>query len=292
MSHSGLAGARLPTAWPPGLGPALRACLVGYVYWLAFVLVLEPEIFFGLDGRHDLGEEVLRVCLAALLGSSISPLVLAGVRRFPLDDARVVRHAVLYLCAILLVSAVLIFLSCVLADWFLASEQRPFAVALREEFKFNFLLVAFCMAAYVAFFHTRFAQQLCGVGEVTETPPKPQYLSSLPVKVRGETIHLALAEVGWIESQGNYLALHTGTGTHLVRESIGAIEARLNPQDFVRVHRGSIVAVDQVKGLSPMGSGDACLRLMDGSEVRLSRKYRAMFLGIWNRRAQASTTAQ
>lgn len=282
MSHSGLADSEQLAEWPPRLVASARACLIGYVYWLVFLLVLEPGNIFRSDG-HDIGEEVLRISLAALLGCSITPLVLASVLRFPVEGERTARNAAIQLAGILAISAVLIAASCVLADWFLASEQRPFLVALIGEFKVNWLLVAFCTATIVGFFHTRLAQNLCGV--LVQQPltlaRDEEYLSAIPVKVRGETVQLALQDVHWIEAQGNYLALHTGSETHLVRNGLGSIEPRLNPRDFVRVHRGSIIAVGRVEGVSPLGSGDASLRLQGGFEVRLSRKYRAAFLSVW-----------
>lgn len=262
--------------------PPVCACLIGYVYWLVFLLVLEPGNLAGSHG-HDVGQEILRMSLAALLGSSISPLVLASVLRFPVEGPRASRNAVIQLAGILLVSAGLIVASCVLADLFLAKEQRPFLVALRVEFQVNWLLVAFCTATLVALFHTRIVQGLCGVGvapppEVARAAP---YVSVIPVKVRGETVQLDLNDVHWIEAQGNYIALHTGSQTHLVRDSLATVESKLNPSDFVRVHRGAIVAVSRVEGLSPLGSGDANLRLPGRAEVRLSRKYRAAFLALW-----------
>src|SRR5689334_21044505 len=112
MSHAALADPS-PPAMSPGLAAAARACLVGYAYWVVFLLVLEPGNLF--NGReHAFGEEFLRISLAALLGCSISPLVLAGVLRFPVEGARAGRNAALQLAGILLTSAVLIALSCVL----------------------------------------------------------------------------------------------------------------------------------------------------------------------------------
>lgn len=282
MSHSGLADPGPLAGWPPKLAVSVRACLIGYVYWLAFLLVLEPGNLFRSHG-HDVGEEILRISMAAMLGCSISPLVLASVLRFPVEGMRAGRNSAIQLAGVLAISAVLIAASCVLADWFLASEQRPFLVALVGEFQVNWLLVAFCTATLVGFFHTRFAQSLCGIS----VPPPvalaqgETYLSTIAVKLRGETVQLALRDVLWVEAQGNYLALHTGAETHLVRDGLANIEPKLNPRDFVRVHRGSIVAVSRVAGISPLGSGDASLRLQNGAEVRLSRKYRAAFLNIW-----------
>lgn len=56
------------------------------------------------------------------------------------------------------------------------------------------------------------------------------------------------------------------------------------PRRFVRVHRGAIVSLDRVEGITPLGSGDASLRLSNGAELRLSRKYRRTFLAAWPKR--------
>src|SRR6185295_1962703 len=93
--------------------------------------------------------------------------------------------------------------------------------------------------------------------------PEPAYLCTMAVKLRGETVQLDLNDVHWMEAQGNYLALHAAAQIHLVRDSLGNIGPRLDPRRFVRVHRGSIVAISRVKAISPLGSGDASLRLDD-----------------------------
>jgi two-component system LytT family response regulator len=92
-----------------------------------------------------------------------------------------------------------------------------------------------------------------------------------------------------MEAQGNYLALHEGAEAHLLRENLGSIEAKLNPQEFVRVHRGAIVSLGRVEGITPLGSGDASLRLKNGVELRLSRKYRHAFLAAWRDHTARST---
>jgi two-component system LytT family response regulator len=267
-------------SWPV---TATRAWLVGFAYWLIFLLMLEPGNIFGSHGGLDPRQEVLRIAAAALLGSSISPLVLMSVSRFPMEGERVWRNAVLQFLGALLVSAGLIFLSCVLAEWLLASERRPFLVALRQEFKFNWMLVTFCTITFIGFFHTRFAHHLFGLEKPRPYPVVP-YLSTIAVKSRSEIMRVSVGDVCWIEAQGNYLALHSGGVTHLLRDSIANLQAKLNPDEFIRVHRGAIVAVRAVAGMSPAGSGDAELRMTNGCVVRLSRKYRAVFLKAWNSR--------
>jgi two-component system, LytTR family, response regulator len=85
---------------------------------------------------------------------------------------------------------------------------------------------------------------------------------------------LDLAAVDWIETQGNYLGLHAGGTTHLVRGALRAFEPRLDPARFARVHRRIVVALDRVVEVTALEGGDADLRLRDGAVVRLSRSYR------------------
>jgi two-component system LytT family response regulator len=93
------------------------------------------------------------------------------------------------------------------------------------------------------------------------------------VKSRGRTLLLDTAGIDWIEAQGNYLALHAGAGVHLIRETLATLEGRL-PQDFVRIHRGTIVNVARLRQIRPLQNGDASIRLTDGTELRMSRGYR------------------
>jgi two-component system LytT family response regulator len=84
-----------------------------------------------------------------------------------------------------------------------------------------------------------------------------------------------LDAVDWIETQGNYQALHVGAATHLLRETSERLEARLDPARFVRIHRRAIVAVGRVRKMEPLANGDANVHLSNGAELRLSRRHRA-----------------
>jgi hypothetical protein len=270
--------------WKSRTRSAIRVWIVGFTYWLAFFLVLEPGNVFGAMGGLVASHEMLRIFAAALLGSSITPLVLVSVRRFPVEGTSAWRNAAIQLGGSLAVSAGLMVVSCILAELLFPAGHRPFVSALRREFEFNWLLVAFCTVTFVWFSHTRFAEYLFGIEQQrgSKAPASAmRYFSSIPVKVRGELVHVQLSNVDWIEAQGNYLALHEGSETYLIRDSIGKIEANLDPGEFVRVHRGAIVSVNRVEGMSPLGSGDASLRLKGGAELRLSRKYRAAFVNAW-----------
>jgi two-component system LytT family response regulator len=102
----------------------------------------------------------------------------------------------------------------------------------------------------------------------------PGYLERLVVKSAGRLFFLRTEEIDWIESAGNYVSLHAGGETHLLRETMTALEGRLNPARFVRIHRTAIVNLDRIKELQPLFHGEYQVVLRDGTELTLSRGYR------------------
>jgi two-component system LytT family response regulator len=100
------------------------------------------------------------------------------------------------------------------------------------------------------------------------------YLDRLVVKSAGRLFFLRAEEVDWIESAGNYVCLHIGPESHLLRETMNGVEERLDPGRFVRIHRTAIVNIDRVKELQPLFHGEYQVVLRDGTELTLSRGYR------------------
>ena len=84
--------------------------------------------------------------------------------------------------------------------------------------------------------------------------------------------------VSWIESDGNYVRLHCGEQSYRLRSSIGELERQLDPESFFRVHRSTIVRLDQVGELALTERGDYRVQLRDGSEVDLTRARREAFV--------------
>ena len=82
-------------------------------------------------------------------------------------------------------------------------------------------------------------------------------------------------DVDWVEAAGNYVRLHVGKDEHLLRCTMEAAEAQLPAGKFVRIHRSSIVNIDRVRALEPAFHGDYVVQLQDGTELPLSRTYRA-----------------
>ena len=108
----------------------------------------------------------------------------------------------------------------------------------------------------------------------TDAAAPKVYLKTVKVKTRGRTLLLGVSDIDWVETQGNYLALHVGPTTHLVRETLAGFESRLDPMYFARIHRTTLVASDRVQEMAPLSNGDASILLRDGTQLRLSRKYR------------------
>ncbi len=108
---------------------------------------------------------------------------------------------------------------------------------------------------------------------------KPSYRSRLLVKSAGKITFLKTHEIDWIEATGNYAKLHTGTGRHhIIRSSMTALEERLDPEQFARIHRSTIVNLDRVKEIQPWFKGESVVLLHDGTSLSLSRKYRERLL--------------
>jgi two-component system LytT family response regulator len=92
-----------------------------------------------------------------------------------------------------------------------------------------------------------------------------------------------LADIDWIGADDYYVQLHVGRKAYLLREPLRELEARLDPQRFVRVHRSAIVAIDRVVELRA-GAGDPCVRLRDGTELRLSRSRKSHLRALFGLR--------
>jgi two-component system LytT family response regulator len=105
-------------------------------------------------------------------------------------------------------------------------------------------------------------------------------LERLIVKTNGKIIFLRLEEVDWIESAGNYVKLHCGNETHLIRETMNGLEQQLNPKKFIRIHRCTIINIEKIKELEPYFNGEYKVILNNNSQVFLSRNYKENFTKV------------
>ena len=241
----------------------------GWIYWLAFLLLLEiGNVVMALQ-QHDVfspGREAGRILGASLLGALSAPPLLAGVRRFALADLASWRHLLLQISLAGIASVSLLLIGVVLGTA-AGVPQRP---SLQAEFSANGGLMFYGVLAFMAGgnIHQQFRR---GEGRAVREPGFP---ATVTVRDGHKVRILAAADIDWIESQGNYVALHAQAGVFLARETLSAFEKRLDPAEFRRIHRGAIVRLSRIREISPLVNGDRSLILADGSELRASRTYR------------------
>jgi two-component system LytT family response regulator len=101
-----------------------------------------------------------------------------------------------------------------------------------------------------------------------------EYPDRLLVKTGGKALFLRVDEIDWVEAQGNYLSLHSGTNSYLIRQTMSEMEVSLDPRKFIRIHRSTIVNMERIKELRPMFHGDCDVVLRNGTKLTLSRNYR------------------
>jgi len=96
----------------------------------------------------------------------------------------------------------------------------------------------------------------------------------IPVKTNGKVTFVRIPEIDWIGSADNYVEIHVGSHSHLIRETMSAVATRLPTDQFVRISRTSIINVSRVQELRPLFHGEFAVVLTNGVRLTLSRSYR------------------
>ena len=100
------------------------------------------------------------------------------------------------------------------------------------------------------------------------------YLERIIIRTGGRVLFRNTSEIDWIEAYGNYVRLHFGKSVYLLRETIGHLEARLDPAKFTRIHRSTLVQINRIREMQPQLAGQYRAMLRDGTKLTLSRRYR------------------
>jgi two-component system LytT family response regulator len=101
----------------------------------------------------------------------------------------------------------------------------------------------------------------------------PQQMDRIAVKAEGRVIFIKAGDIDWVEAADNYVSLHVGKDSHLLRETMSSIEGRL-PKQFLRISRSTIVNSERIKELQPLFHGEYAVILRDGTKLTLSRSHR------------------
>ena len=109
---------------------------------------------------------------------------------------------------------------------------------------------------------------------VQDLKPSHGKFERFVIKTGGRVFFVRGYEIDWIEAAGNYVKLHVGADTHLFRETMNAVEARLDRDMFFRIHRSHIVNIERIRELQPWFNGEYVVFLKNGTRLTLSRGYR------------------
>jgi two-component system LytT family response regulator len=109
---------------------------------------------------------------------------------------------------------------------------------------------------------------------VNDIKPEAPKFERLVVKSGGRVFFLRSEDIDWIEAAGNYVRLHLGEESHLFRETMNRMAARLDTRRFARIHRSRIVNTERIKELQPWFNGEYVVVLRNGTRLPLSRGYR------------------
>ena len=115
-------------------------------------------------------------------------------------------------------------------------------------------------------------------GYRAEQDEPTRYLQRILVKSNDRARFVDVDSVDYITTEDNYVRLHVGKTSHLIRGRIAELEKRLSPRDFVRIHRQTIVRHDRIRDVRTDYTGRYLVTLVDGTELRLSRGYRSALL--------------
>lgn len=101
-----------------------------------------------------------------------------------------------------------------------------------------------------------------------------QYPDHIAIKDSGEITRVAVKDIKWIDAAGDYMCIHAGDDTHILRRTMKELEQDLNPKLFQRVHRSAIVNIKQVEKLCNQQNGEYHLQLKNGQKLKVSRSYK------------------
>jgi hypothetical protein len=215
--------------------------------------------------------------------------VLVFVRRFSLEKLRWPRFLLVHIPAAVLFSLVQLGIYLVIAGILFNRPDRSlwdyYKFLLANELQSSILgyfAIVSAATAYDRFLNKKRTQSPPVFSEeaLPQSVPSPRsngtngYLRRISVKEGGKIVLVDIDQVNRIESYGNYLFLHTPERKYIYRETMAAIEKRLDPAYFVRIRRSAIVKIDQIKELYPTDNGEFEIVLSDGTLLISTRRYR------------------
>ena len=121
-----------------------------------------------------------------------------------------------------------------------------------------------------------------------ERAAQKELIDRVVIKSGGRIYFLKIEDIDWVEGAGDYLNLHSSNQTHLIRETMGNFQAKLDPRKFLRIHRSTIVNIERIKDIQPLFKGEYLITLTSGLRLKASRGYRPELQALLDKTQQTS----
>ena len=112
------------------------------------------------------------------------------------------------------------------------------------------------------------------IAAAAEEPASSRFEKVINIKDRGQIFRVEVADIERIDAAGDYMCIYTADQTLILRETMKDLERRLDPRKFQRIHRSTIVNLDNIKSVKPHTNGECFLVLGSNTQVKVSRSYR------------------
>lgn len=96
----------------------------------------------------------------------------------------------------------------------------------------------------------------------------------LAIKDGSDISLVRVADIEWVDAAGDYMCVHANGATHIMRITMRQLSDKLNPEQFLRVHRSTIVNAELIRGAQALTNGEYTLSLSNGTKLKVSRSYR------------------
>src|SRR5437773_920225 len=253
-------------------------------------LVSGVQLFFAdqRPARHpNAWWQALGTTLPAWYLWGLLSLVVAWLgRRFRVDRANFGRHFFIHLGASLDLALLQLVAAVGVQDLVHAAAGQPFVFAQKLVDNFTLfyhwnVLIYWTILAVVHArdYHRDLEERRAALAELERRLAARPVTERLLVEADGRSFFVRASEVEWMEAAKNYVRLHVGATTHVLRSTLSALEERLDPERFRRISRSTLVNLDRVREVQPWFHGDAVVILESGTRLGLSRRYRTNLLG-------------
>jgi DNA-binding LytR/AlgR family response regulator len=235
-------------------------------------------------GGYDLWRPLVWESSSALVLLALLPALLVFDRRFPLGAGQWRRNLPWHLAASVAYSMVHVVAMVALRQgaYALAGDRYDFG-DWRIQWVYEYLkdVRTYFLSLAIVYGYRFIVLRLQGEASLLATPDEGPPVEPVErpdrflVRKLGKEFLVAAEDIEWLEADGNYVNLHVKGRLYPLRSTMTAIEPRLDPTRFLRVHRSHIVNLDHLAEIEPLDTGDARLKLKDGTAIPCSRRYRA-----------------